>query len=69
MLRWYDKWINKEPERCYRYIYAEGIDEPIGEIYYYQNSDTYSMGILLQSKYKGKGYSYNALIELEKNSF
>ena len=69
MLRWYDKWINKEPERCYRYIYVEGIDEPIGEIYYYQNSDTYSMGILLQSKYRGKGYSYNALLELEKIAF
>lgn len=69
MLRWYDNWINKEPDKYYRYIYAEGIDEPIGEIYYYPNKDTYHMGILIQSKYRGKGYAYDALIKLVKIAF
>ena len=27
------------------------------------------MGILISSKYRGKGYSYSALIELEKYAF
>lgn len=69
MLRWYDKWINQEPERYYRYIYVEGINEPVGEIYYYPNSNTYHMGILIQNKYRGKGYAYNALMKLEEIAF
>jgi RimJ/RimL family protein N-acetyltransferase len=69
MLKWYDKWINQEPERCYRYIYVEGIDEPVGEIYYYPNGNIHSMGILIQNKYRGNGYSYYALLELEKLAF
>ena len=69
MLKWYDKWINKEPLRYYRYIYAEGIEEPIGEIYYYPDNDTYYMGILIISKYRGNGYAYDALLKLEKVAF
>ena len=69
MLDWYDKWINKEPDRYFRYIYVEGVEEPIGEIYYYPNKNTYHMGILIQSKYRGNGYSYEALMQLEKVAF
>lgn len=69
MIRWYNKWINQEPERCYRYIYVEGIDEPVGEIYYYPNGNIHCMGILIQNKYRGNGYSYDALLELEKIAF
>ena len=69
MLEWYDKWIDKEPDRYFRYIYAEGIEEPIGEIYYYPNDNTHHMGILIQSKYRGNGYSYEALMKLEEVAF
>lgn len=69
MINWYNKWINHEPEKYYRYIYVRGIDEPIGEIYYYPNNDTHHMGILIQSKYRGNGYAYEALIELERIAF
>ena len=69
MLNWYNNWINKEPDKYYRYIYVDGIDEPIGEVYYYPNSNTYHMGILIQSKYRGKGYAYEALLELERVAF
>ena len=69
MIRWYDTWFNKEPDRYYRYIYVNGIDEPIGEIYYYLNNNTYYTGILIQNKYRGKGYAYDALIKLEKIVF
>lgn len=66
MIEWYRKWINKEPDRYFAYIYVDGIEEPIGEVYYYPDGDIHSMGILISNKYRGNGYSYSALIELEK---
>ena len=69
MLAWFDNWINKEPDRYYAYIYSVDEDEPIGEVYYYLDGDTYSMGIVIHNKYRGKGYSYYALLELEKVAF
>ena len=39
MIEWYNKWINKEPDRYFAYIYVDGIEEPIGEIYYYPDGD------------------------------
>lgn len=69
MLEWYNKWINKEPDKYFAYIYDKNIDEPIGEVYYYLDNDIHSMGILICDKYRGKGYSYFALLELEKVAF
>ena len=69
MLAWFNNWINKEPDRYYAYIYSVDEDEPIGEVYYYLDGDTYSMGIVIHNKYRGKGYSYYALLELEKVAF
>ena len=69
MIEWYNKWIDKEPDRYFAYIYVDGIEEPIGEVYYYPDGDIHSMGILISDKYRGKGYSYPALIELEKIAF
>lgn len=69
MIEWYRKWINKEPDRYFAYIYVDGIEEPIGEVYYYPDGDIHSMGILISNKYRGNGYSYSALIELEKIAF
>lgn len=69
MIEWYNKWISKEPDRYFAYIYVDKIKEPIGEIYYYPDVDIHSMGILVIDKYRGKGYSYPALMELEKVAF
>lgn len=69
MIEWYNKWISKEPDRYFAYIYVDKIKEPIGEIYYYPDGDIHSMGILVVDKYRGKGYSYPALMELEKVAF
>lgn len=69
MLEWYEKWNNKEPDKYYAYIYDENIDEPVGEVYYYLDSGIHSMGIVISDKYRGKGYSYLALKELEKVAF
>lgn len=69
MFDWYNKWINKEPDRYYAYIISIDESEPIGEVYYYLDGDIHSMGILIYDKYRGKGYSYFALLELEEVAF
>lgn len=69
MINWYNNWVNKEPDKYFAYIYDENITEPIGEVYYYLDNGIHNMGIVIQDKYRGKGYSYNALLELEKVAF
>lgn len=69
MLEWYNDWIGSEPDTYFAYIYDDKTDEPVGEIYYYLDDDIHSMGIVIQSKYRGRGYSYRALLELEKIAF
>lgn len=69
MINWYNNWINKEPDKYFAYVYNKEIDEPLGEVYYYPDNGIHSMGIVIQDKYRGNGYSYNALIELEKVAF
>ena len=69
MINWYNNWVNKEPDKYFAYIYDSEIEEPIGETYYYLDNGIHSMGIVIQDQYRGKGYSYNALLELEKVAF
>jgi RimJ/RimL family protein N-acetyltransferase len=38
-------------------------------VYYYPEDDIHSMGILVVDKYRGKGYSYSVLMELERIAF
>ncbi len=69
MINWYNNWINKEPDKYFAYIYDNEVPEPIGEVYYYLDNGIHSMGIVIQYKYRGKGYSYNALLQLQKVAF
>ncbi len=69
MITWYNNWTNKEPDKYFAYIYDKEIEEPIGEVYYYLENNIHSMGIIIQNKYRGNGYSYIALLELEKIAF
>lgn len=69
MIKWYDNWMNKEPDQFFAYIFAESIEEPIGEVYYYLENGIHSMGIIIQDKYRGNGYSHKVLLELEKVAF
>ena len=71
MKQWYHNWIHKEPNRYFAYIFDKELEIPIGEIYYYyqENIGQYGMGILINSKYRGNGYGYSALLELEKIVF
>lgn len=69
LLDWYNNWVNKEPDKYFAYIYSVNEDEPIGEVYYYPDGNIHSMGILISDKYRGKGYSYLALLALEEVAF
>lgn len=69
MVDWYNNWIGKEPDKYFAYVYDDSIEEPLGEVYYYLDNNVHSMGIVIQDKYRGKGYSYYALLELEKIAF
>ena len=69
MIAWYNNWINQEPDKYFAYIYDISISEPIGEVYYYLDNGIHSMGIVIQDKYRGKGYSYMTLLELQKVAF
>ncbi len=69
MKEWYSKWIDKEPDKYYAYIYSKEEYEPVGEVYYYPEDDTHRIGILIYDKYRGKGYSYPALKLLEERAF
>ena len=66
---WFHKWIGFEPDKYFAYIYDNNIKEPVGEIYYYLDGNIHNMGILIQYKYRGNGYSLPALLELEKIAF
>lgn len=61
ILEWYEKWVNTNNNRFFSYVYINGINEPIGEVYYYLDNDKYNIGILIQDKYRGKGFSKIAL--------
>ena len=69
MMIWFNNWINKEPDKYFTYIYDSDITELIGKIYYYPDGEVHSMSILINRKYRGKGYSYPALLKLEKIAF
>ena len=66
---WYDKWIGVD-NKYLAFVYINDVEEPIGEVYYYLDDDNkYHMGILIISKYRGYGYSYYALKELQRVAF
>lgn len=71
MIMWYNNWINKEPKKYFAYIYDKQLDVPVGEVYFYYQEDLkkYCVGILISNDYRGKGYGYKGLLEIEKIAF
>ena len=67
---WYHSWKESEG-KYYAYIYDAESKQPVGEIYYrYQeNMDEYEVGIVIASEYRGVGFGYFALLELERIAF
>lgn len=70
-LDFYDNWINQEPLKYFTFIFETSTDTPIGEVYFYFNQveQIHNMGILIDSKYRNKGYSREALLEFLNIAF
>lgn len=60
---WYSHFIGQEPARFYAYIVRASDGQFIGEVNAHksENDSWYEMGIVLEAKYRGKGYSSAAL--------
>ena len=68
---WYAHFIGQEPHRFYAYIVRASDGEFIGEVNAHRNVDAgwYEMGIVLEAKYRGKGYAAAALRLLLQYAF
>ena len=67
---WYEYFVGQEPERFYAYVCLREDDTFIGEVNVHRGSDEdYDMGILIEGKYRGLGYSREALELLLRYAF
>jgi len=68
---WYTYFIEQEPQNFYAYIVREFDEKFIGEVNAHMNVDAgwYEMGIVLEAKYRGKGYAVAALRLLLQHVF
>lgn len=64
--KWYEFWIDNKPSTYYAYIINTIYNQFIGEVnlHYNLEQDWYDMGIIIESKYRGKGFGKQALILL-----
>ncbi len=69
--RWYDWWIDHEPERFYAYVMRSEDNTPVGEVDIYrpENSPFYEMGVVIEACHRGKGYGLAALKLLLAHAF
>lgn len=68
---WYSDKVNKKPKYFYAYIVKKDDNSFMGEVNLYldDNNKWYNMGIVLESKYRGLGYSLEALKKLMQVAF
>jgi diamine N-acetyltransferase len=68
---WYTKWIDNMPERYYAYIIKNDENVPIGEVAlrYVADRKAYCVNIIVDSKYRGNGFSEEALQLLIHKAF
>lgn len=68
---WYDYFVGNEPECFYAYIVNDSEGDFVGEVNVHKSRDNnwYEMGIVLEAKYRGKGYADKALWLLLQHTF
>ena len=68
---WYSDRVDKKPKYFYAYITREDDNSFIGEVNLNlrDKDKSYDMGIVLEAKYRGMGYSLEALKKLMKVAF
>ncbi len=61
--KWFSFWINNTPNRYYAYIIKRDDNIPIGEVAlrYVNEKEAYCVNIIIEAKYRGNGYSEEAL--------
>ena len=69
--RWYSCMVNNKPNSFYAYITRKEDNEFIGEVNIHWNNDKkwYEIGIVIEGKYRGMGYSVEALRKLINIAF
>lgn len=67
---WYNRWIGKD-NRYYAYLYDRTINTFVGEVSfrYDSNLDGFMVGIIIEDKHRGKGYSKEGLTLLCNKAF
>lgn len=60
---WFSRWINNLPERYYAYIIKNNENTPVGEVAlrYVSKNNSYCVNIIIEAKYRGNGFSEQAL--------
>lgn len=60
---WFSRWINSTPHRYYAYVIKSDENIPIGEValHYDDGENGYCVNIIIEAKYRGNGYSEEAL--------
>lgn len=68
---WHARWVAAQPERFYAYLRRREDGAFLGEINLYRKGEPgwYEMGIVLHSKYRGRGYSGKGMELLLRHAF
>lgn len=68
---WYNRWVNGQPDKYYAYLKDKVSGEFVGDISfrYEEGKDAYCIGIVIEDKYRGKGYSSKGLTLLSEKAF
>lgn len=68
---WFSQWVNNMPERYYAYIIKTDENTPVGEVAlrYVNEKKSYCVNIIVEAKYRGKGFSEQALKLLIDTAF
>jgi diamine N-acetyltransferase len=68
---WYYRWVNNMPERYYAYIIKVDENIPVGEVAlrYVTEKSSYCVNIIVEEKYRGNGFSEQALRLLIHTAF
>ncbi|MGI6782569.1 MAG: GNAT family N-acetyltransferase [Acholeplasmataceae bacterium] len=69
--KWYENWINQEPNRFYAYLQRTSDNAFVGDVNFHYNKidDWWDMGIVILAKERGKGYSKQGLKLLLERAF
>lgn len=68
---WFSRWVNNMPERYYAYIIKIDENIPVGEVAlrYVSDKNSYCVNIIVEAKYRGNGFSEQALRLLVDTAF